>query len=121
MYTGPPESPFWLSTPWDMVNHPLLTPSTVPQVSPVITPKWQIGWPGVRARPGLDSSRRPSGRMLFAVTLSVSTIDLVVGDHLVGGHRRAAGCVVPERREMADDVLLPVGDDLPRRRGSAPR
>ncbi len=41
-----PESPFSLSTPWDMVNQPLLTLSTVPQVSPVLTPKWQTAWPG---------------------------------------------------------------------------
>ena len=38
-YTGPPESPFWLTTPLAMVNQPLLTASTVPQLSPVITPK----------------------------------------------------------------------------------
>ncbi len=43
---GAPESPFSLSTPWDMVNQPLLTLSTVPQVSPVLTPKWQTAWPG---------------------------------------------------------------------------
>ena len=32
---GPPESPFWLTTPLAIVNQPLLTASTVPQLSPV--------------------------------------------------------------------------------------
>ncbi len=74
MYTGPPESPCWLWTPCDMVNHPLLTLSTVPQVSPVTTPKWQTASPGWGAAARVDSSGRPPGRMLFAVTLLSSTI-----------------------------------------------
>src|SRR5271166_2896105 len=73
-YTGPPESPFWLWTPCDMVNHPLLTLSTVPQVSPVMTPKWQTACPGCTATDGFDSRRRPPGRMLLAATLLSSTI-----------------------------------------------
>jgi len=39
LYTGPPESPLWLTTPLAIVNHPLLTAWMVPQLSPVITPK----------------------------------------------------------------------------------
>ena len=42
-YTGPPESPFWLTTPLAIVNHPVLTRSTVPQLSPVTLPKWHTG------------------------------------------------------------------------------
>src|ERR1700758_1139605 len=73
-YTGPPESPLWLWTPCDMVNHPLLTLSTVPQVSPVMTPKWQTGCPATSAGVGPDTSARPLGMMLFAMTLLSSTI-----------------------------------------------
>ena len=58
-----------------MVNQPLLTPSTVPQLSPVMTPKWQIGSPGVTTNPGSDCNMRPPGKTLFTVTSGASTID----------------------------------------------
>lgn len=38
---------------------------------------------------------------------------LVVGDQLVRGHGGAAGCVVPEGPEMADNLVVPAGDRSP--------
>ncbi|BCI88316.1 hypothetical protein NIIDMKKI_35220 [Mycobacterium kansasii] len=73
-YTGPPESPFWLATPPVMVNHPLLTLSTVPQVSPVLMPKWQTAWPGWATTPGRDVNCRPPGRTSLTLTPSTSAI-----------------------------------------------
>src|ERR1700739_3467270 len=95
-----------------MVNQPLLTLSTVPQVSPVATPKWQTACPGWTVRPG-GENQWTSARQDVVRRNVVQHDRLVVVDHLVGGHRRAAGCVVPEGREMANDVAVLVGDSSP--------
>ncbi len=57
-----------------MVNQPLLTASTVPQLSPVTTPKWQTGMPTTGSTAGSVTSTRPPGSTLLIATSGVRWI-----------------------------------------------
>src|SRR6476620_130038 len=74
LYTGPPESPFWLTTPLAIVNQPLFTASTVPQLSPLATPKWQTCWPAAGTITGSTTSGRPPGSTSFSATSGSSAM-----------------------------------------------
>ena len=103
MYTGPPESPFWLTTPLAIVNQPLYTASTVPQLSPATTPKWQTGSPATGTTAGSVTSTRPLGSTLLTTTSGAEVDGLPVSDLMVGVDRRAVGGVVAERSLGADE------------------
>ena len=109
MYTGPPESPFWLTTPFSMVNQPLLTRSIEPQLSPVTTPKWQTGWPATPSPGRLGDQLTAAGQDVVDRDVGGQADRLVVGDHLIGATTAPSG-VLSWKTLSPDEVAAVVGD-----------
>ena len=88
------------------MNQPLYTAWMVPQLSPVITPKWQTGRPGDGTMLG-SGDQLPSARQdVVHRNIGRQADRLPVGDLVIGVDGGAVGSVVTEQRLVTDEMTV---------------